>query len=252
MFNHAITRKPGKDFAQGITTSDLGVPDYELIIQQHNAYVETLQNLGLEVIVLEPLPDYPDAYFVEDTAVVTTDVAIITNPGAETRKSEVNSIEPILAKYRKTARIEASGTVDGGDVLMADRHFFIGLSQRTNKEGARQLGQILSSYGHSYTCIKVSAGLHLKSSINYIGKNSLIITEDYASKPEFKSYEKIVPDKSEEYVANSLLINENLMLPKGFPLIKKVLIDRGFSIIELNVSEIRKMDGGLTCLSLRF
>lgn len=252
MFTHAIVRKPGDDFARGITTSNLETPRYELIMKQHEAYIEALSSLGLELIVLEALPNYPDAYFVEDTAVVTPDVAIITNPGIKDRKGEEGTIEQVLAAYRKTVRIYAPGTVDGGDVLMVGSHFFIGISQRTNKEGAKQLGCIFEEYGYAWATVYVEAGLHLKSSVNYIGKNTLLITEKFASRNEFKDYDIIIVDKTEEYAANTLLINNSLITPKGFPNTMKKLEPTGFDIIELDVSEVQKMDGGLTCISLRF
>lgn len=252
MFTHAITRKPGGNVAHGITTSNLGTPSYELIMKQHEAYVKILRSLGLEVIVLDALPDYPDAYFVEDAAIVTPDVAIITNPGVEARKGEEDTIELVLAKYRKTVRIHAPGTVDGGDVLMVGSHFFIGISERTNKEGAEQLGRIFEEYGSTWTTVLVEAGLHLKSSVNYIGKNTLLITERFACRDEFKGYHKIISDKTEEYATNTLMINDSLITPEGFPNTMKKLEATGLDIIELDVSEVRKMDGGLTCMSLRF
>lgn len=252
MFIHAIVRKPGDDFAHGITTSNLGPPHYELMMKQHEDYIKTLRSLGLELIVLNSLPDYPDAYFVEDTAVITPEVAIITNPGVEDRKGEEDTIERALATYRKTVRIHAPGTVDGGDVLMVGPHFFIGISERTNKEGAEQLGCIFQEYGYTWTTVLVEVGLHLKSSVNYIGKHTLLITERLAGRNEFKQYDKIIVDKTEEYAANTLLINNSLITPKGFPNTMKKLEPRGFDIIELDVSEVRKMDGGLTCMSLRF
>jgi len=252
MFTHAIVRKPGDDFARGITTSNLGTPRYELIMEQHEAYIEALRSLGLELIVLEALPDYPDAYFVEDTAVVTPDVAIITNPGVEDRKGEEDTIERALATYRKTVRIHAPGTVDGGDVLMVGAHFFIGISERTNREGATQLGCIFEEYGYTWAMVCVQAGLHLKSSVNYIGRNTLLITEKFAGHDEFKDFDTIIVKKTEEYAANTLLINNSLITPKGFPNTIKKLEATGFRIIELDVSEVRKMDGGLTCMSLRF
>ena len=252
MFTHAIVRKPGDDFAHGITTSNLGPPHYELMMKQHEDYINTLRSLGLQLIVLNPLPDYPDAYFVEDTAVVTPDVAVITNPGVEGRKGEEDTIEGVLATYRKTVRIHAPGTVDGGDVLMVGAHFFIGISERTNREGAKQLGCILEEYGYTWTTILVEADLHLKSSVNYIGQNTLLITERFAGRDEFKGYDTIIVDKTEEYAANTLLINNSLIIPRGFPNTMKKLESTGFHIIELDVSEVRKMDGGLTCMSLRF
>ena len=252
MFTHAITRRPGEDFAQGLTTSDLGPPSYGLMVKQHEAYVRTLKALGLETIVLDALPGYPDATFVEDTAVVTPDVAIITNPGAEARRGEEDAIEPILASYRKTVRIQAPGTVDGGDVLMVGTHFFIGISDRTNDEGAEQLGRILEEYGNTWTAVPVAAGLHLKSSVNHVGKRTLLVTEEFADLDELTGYGRIVLDKAEEYAGNMLLIHDCLITPKGFPDTRKKLEAMGLEIIELDVSEARKMDGGLTCMSLRF
>jgi len=252
MFTYAIVRKPGDDFARGITTSNFGTPRYELIIKQHEDYIKTLRSLGLELIVLNALPDYPDAYFVEDTAVVTPEVAIITNPGIEVRKGEEDTIERALAIFRKTVRIHAPGTVDGGDVLMVGAHFFIGISERTNREGAKQLRYILEEYGYTWATVCVEAGLHLKSSVNYIGKNTLLITEQFVGRDEFKGYDTIIVDKTEEYAANTLLINNSLITPKGFPNTIKKLEATGLGIIELDVSEVRKMDGGLTCMSLRF
>ncbi len=252
MFKYAITRKPGQDFAHGIATSNLGTPSYELLLEQHSAYLETLRALRLDVIVLDPLPGYPDAYFVEDVAIVTPDVAIITNPGASSRRGEAETIESTLANYLETFHIKAPGTVDGGDVLMAGTHFFIGISGRTNRKGAEQLARILEAYGKALTVVPVCSGLHLKSSVNYVGQNTLLMTELYGNLDQFREYDKIVVDKSEEYAANTLLINGSLITPRGFPKTRKKLLALDLNIIELDVSEVRKMDGGLTCMSVRF
>ena len=252
MFTHAITRKPGMNFAQGITASKHESPNYELIQKQHEAYISALKSLGLEVAVLDSLPDYPDAYFVEDTAVVTPEIAVITNPGAQARNGEQKSVAPVLAQYRKIARINPPGTIDGGDVLIAGLFCFIGISERTNSEVAHQLKMILENYGYTCMPIPVSAGLHLKSSVNFAGQDLLLITSDYASRPEFNKFEKIVVDKTESYASNSLWINDTLIIPAGFPKTNAYLTSAGFSIIELDISEARKMDGGLTCMSIRF
>jgi dimethylargininase len=223
-----------------------------LLIEQHETYLQTLKSCGIELTVLDPLPDCPDGYFVEDTAVVTSDVAVITNPGADARKGEVESIARVLADFRKTERILAPGTLDGGDVLQVGNHFFIGLSQRTNKEGAAQLGRILEKLGHTWATMPVGDGLHFKSNVNYVGQNTLIVTPDFAENKELREYHKIVLDKSEAYAANTLLVNDYLLTPAGFPAVSKRLEGLGFDIIELETSEMRKMDGGLTCLSIRF
>ncbi len=253
MFTQAIARKPAKNFAQGLTTTaSAKPPQYKLLLKQHETYIETLKSCGLKVTILDPLPDYPDAYFVEDTAVITPDVAVITNPGAETRKGEAESMAPVLAEFRKIEHIRAPGTVDGGDVLQVDNHFFIGLSERTNKEGAGQLGRILENYGNTWDTVPVGAGLHFKSSVNYVGKNTLLVTADFTDREQLSGYDKIVVEKAEAYAANTLLVNEHLLTPAGFPGTRKQLEVLGFEIIELETSEVRKMDGGLTCMSIRF
>jgi dimethylargininase len=252
MFTHAVVRKPGEDFAGGITTSRMGKPIYELLLKQHEAYIKTLEILGLEVIILDALPGYPDAYFVEDTAVVTPDVAVITNPGAETRKGEEKEIETVLSRYRKIVRINPPGTLDGGDVLMVGTHFFIGISERTNTDGAVQLGHILEAYGNTWAAVHVESGLHLKSSVNCVGKNCLLITENFVHQDEFSGYDRIVLKPAEAYAGNILRVNNCLILPGGFPDTRKKLEAIGCDMVALDVSEVRKMDGGVTCLSIRF
>ncbi|MCP4426905.1 MAG: amidinotransferase [Chloroflexi bacterium] len=252
MFTHAVTRKPGANFGQGLTNSTLGTPDYTLMLAQHAAYVAALRAAGLELIELDALLAYPDAHFVEDTAVITPDVAVIAHPGAAARRGEEAAMAPILAQHRPIARIEAPGTLDGGDVLMVGTRFFIGISERTNESGAEQLGCILERYGASWTAVPVAAGLHLKSDVNEVGKNTLLVTKAFADRPELADYEQIVVDRDEGYAANVLLVNGRLIIPRGFPKTKQKLLAWGADIVELDVSEACKMDGGLTCMSLRF
>jgi dimethylargininase len=251
MFTQAIVRKPGTNFSSGLTTAHLGTPDYERMLRQHAAYIQALRTVGLEVIVLEADPKYPDGYFVEDVAIVTPNIAVIAHPGAPSRKGEEDSIEPVLAPYRSTMRIQSPGTVEGGDVLMVGTHFFIGISARTNLEGAIQLGQILEQHGNTWTGVSVAAGLHLKSSVNAIGGGTLLIVEDFAGRNEFSGYPKIIVPQSESYAANTLWINDHLLMPMGFPETRRRLAANGLPLVELDVSEAQKMDGGLTCMSLR-
>lgn len=248
----AVVRIPCRNFIKGLTTADLGAPDYDLMLEQHRAYVNLLESLGIEVVVLEPLEKYPDAHFVEDTAVITPQMAVITNPGAESRKGEQQTVEPVLAKYREIKHIEAPGTVDGGDVLMVENHFFIGISDRTNKNGAFQLQKILKKKGHTCEYVNVGSGLHLKSSVNFVAAKTLILTEEFSCFDQFDGYHKIVVDSSEAYAANTLFINDNLIMPSGFHKTRQKLEKLNLPIYELEMSEARKMDGGLTCLSLRF
>ena len=252
MYSQAITRKPSNNFATGITTSELGKPEIHLMLNQHKIYIDTLEKLGLQVIELEALKDYPDAHFVEDTAVIIPEVAIIARSGAKSRRGEEVSIEKELAKFKNIEKIISPGTLDGGDILLVEKKVYIGISERTNQEGANQLSEFLSNYGYESETIQVEEGLHLKSDVNYIGKNTLLVTEKYFNNPAFKNYTKICVDANEVYAANSLLINDKLIVPKGFPKTKIKLQQAGFDTIEIDMSESQKMDGGLTCLSLRF
>ena len=252
IFKTAVLRIPGEDFGGGETTAQLGTPDYSLILSQHRVYLEVLKKTGVVAIVLDPLSGYPDAYFVEDTAVIIPEMAVITNPGAGSRKGEEDGIELIMMRFKKTARINPPGTLDGGDVLQADNHFFVGLSERTNREGADQLISLLDPFGYTAETIEVGAGLHLKSGINYLGNGRMLLTTAFASMPEFAGYEKLIVPPDEEYAANSLVVNGNILTPAGFPKTADLLSRLGMPVITLDVSEVRKMDGGLTCMSLRF
>ncbi|MCX6566041.1 MAG: amidinotransferase [Candidatus Aminicenantes bacterium] len=251
-FKRAIVRIPGPDAAAGLTTAGLGRPDHSLLLSQHSVYVETLRRLGLEVEVLPAASGFPDSYFIEDTAVVTPEVAMIARPGAPSRRGETAAIEPALAKHRPLARIEPPGTLDGGDVLFAGGRFFVGLSERTNEDGARQLGRILESHGYSWTAVQVGRGLHLKSFVNTLGGRNLAVTAGFESGEIFREFNRIVLDPRDGYAANTLWINGTLIMPKGFPRVHEKFADLGLPIIEIDTSEMRKMDGGLTCLSLRF
>jgi dimethylargininase len=196
------------------------------------------------------LPDYPDAYFVEDAAVVTPELAILTQPGAPSRRGEERALEPVLARYREIHRIEPPGTVDGGDVLQIGKRVLIGLSGRTNREGVDQMESILGPHGYTVTPIPVPSGLHLKSSVNYLGADTLLVDPTFADRvPGFR---QILLHPTEAYAGNTLLINDTLITPRGFPDTRRKLEALGLEIIELDVSEAAKMDGGLTCMSLRF
>jgi dimethylargininase len=252
MFTRAICRKPGLNFSHGITTVKGGKPDYAKMMTQHDAYVDALKKLGLQVEVLEPLGEFPDAYFVEDAAIVTPELAIITRPGAKARRGEAAAMEPVLVKYRPLARIEAPGKLDGGDVLLIERHALIGVSERSNPEGAEQLGEILEDHGFTWTAVPVAEGLHFKSSVNWVGGRNLLVTEDFAGMDELEGFRQIVVDPTESYAANVLWINGTLIVPAGYPGTRKKLEVLGLPILELDTSEARQMDGGLTCMSLRF
>lgn len=250
-FSGAIVRRPGPDLAAGITSAGLGSPSFELACRQHDAYVAALRDAGLEVEVLEALPGYPDAYFVEDVAVMLGDVAVISRPGAEARRGEARAIEPALAARIPIARIDAPGTLDGGDVLIVGGRAFIGISGRTNRAGAEQLGALLARRGYRWSAVPLAAGLHLKSSVNAVAEDVLLVAEGLPVAP-FAGFRLLEVPTSESYAANSLRINERVLMPRGFPRTREALESIRAEVRELDVSEPRKMDGGLTCMSLRF
>ena len=256
MFTKAIVRPPGANYATGLTTVDLGAPDLERALKQHEAYCQTLESCGLNVIRLAADEDHPDSTFVEDTAVLTARGAVITRPGASSRRGETSQIAPVIRDYFSNVHlIEEPGTVDGGDICEAGEHFFIGVSLRTNEEGARQLAGILESFGYSSSLIDirgVSNILHLKSGLAYLGGKQLVLIEALRGRKEFAGYDVVCLDSSEEYAANCLDINGKVLIADGFPATKRELEHMGYPTIALEMSEYQKMDGGLSCLSLRF
>jgi dimethylargininase len=251
VLTRAILRRPGADFAAGITTAGLGAPDHARMLAQHAAYATTLRALGLAVDVLEPLPGFPDAYFVEDVAVIVPELAVIARPGAPARRDEADAIVPVLARHREVVRLEQPATLDGGDVLVADRAVVVGLSARTNAEGAAQLARFLEPHGYRTRTVPVAAGLHLKSSVSWLGGETLLVSERFANVPELRGYRRIAVDAGEEAACNTLLVNGTLLAPAGFPAARRKLEETGLPIVELDVSEARRMDGGLSCMSLR-
>jgi dimethylargininase len=256
LFTRAIVRLPASNFAAGLTTVSLGVPQFDQVLAQHHGYCEALQGCGLTLTRLEADLRYPDSTFVEDTAVITGRGAILMRPGAESRAGEVEAIRPVLERfYPAMPAIEAPGTVDGGDICEAGEHLFLGVSHRTNEEGARQLAVHLSALGYTSSTIDVrpmTSILHLKSGISYIGDDTLVVMEQMAANPAFNNLELITVSDDESYGANCVRVNERVLVANGFPLLEASLRERGFDPLALEMSEFRKMDGGLSCLSLRF
>ncbi len=253
MFTNAIVKAPGKSYLDGLTTSDLGQPVFDTLLEQHEKYVEALKKCGVAVTHQPASEEFPDSTFVEDAAVLTKDFAVIANPGAQSRNEEIIEIEDVLQEfYTKTYRITAPGTLDGGDVLQADNNFYIGISERTNEEGARQLKEIVDAEGFEATIIPLKEFFHLKTGIAYLGNNQLVVAGEFIDHPAFKSYEKIVISKEDEYSANCIRMNDYVIIPSGYTETKRKIEDAGYEIIELDMSEVQKHDGGLSCLSLRF
>ena len=248
-YTKGIVRRPGRNFSEGITTSDLGRPDYNKALEQHDAYCNTLKKCGLDLVILEADERYPDGCFVEDTAIVTEKVAVITRPGAASRLGEEQELARILSGYRSLVTIADPGTLDGGDVMRVEDHFYIGLSERTNSQGAEQLAQALTKHGYTASMVPVASGLHLKSGIAYLGKGNFISAGSF---PVSGASNVIYTTSEESYSANCLRVNDTLLIPAGYPSSRLKIIELGYDIIELDMSEFRKMDGGLTCLSLLF
>ena len=256
MFTRAIVRKPSKNFAEGITTAALGLPDYHLAMRQHDSYVRALENCGLIVSVLEADADHPDSTFVEDTAVIVGDLCVLARPGAASRAGEVAAIRSTIeAQIKKVVEIVAPGTLDGGDICEAGGHFFIGTSQRTNEEGGRQLARFLSEAGFSGSFVDIremSNILHLKSGLAHLGDKDLVVWESLAGLSPFQGYNLIPVKDGEEYAANCVRVNDSVLVAAGFPDFAGVIARAGHNPLVLEMSEFQKMDGGLSCLSLRF
>ena len=253
LFTRAILRKPGKSMIKGLRSADLGIPDYDLALRQHAGYVRALQLCGLETIVLDADERYPDSVFVEDTALLTPPCAIITLPGAETRRGEVIEMKEIIAgHYSMIHEIREPGTVEAGDIMMVGSHYYIGISERTNINGAEQLIYILKHYGMTGSVIELEDILHLKTGVSYFENNNLLATGAFKEKKEFQNLNIIEIDPAESYAANCIWVNDNVLIPSGYPLTRDRIEAAGYNIIELDVSEFRKLDGGLSCLSLRF
>lgn len=256
-FKNAIVRKPCKAMIEGISTGMFSeeAPIYEDSLKQHDGYVKTLEELGLDVLVLEALDKYPDSCFVEDPAVVMKECAIVTNSPRESRNGEKHEIIEPLKKFYDEDQIffiEAPGTMEGGDVMLVDKHFYIGQSERTNAEGARQFDEIVKKFGYTTSTVEVTEGLHLKDFAIYLENNNMLVSEKMNEVEDFQKFNRYVVEKDELYAINSLYINGTVMVPKGFPKTLEHIKSLGYPVKVVDTDEFKKIDGSLTCLSLRF
>jgi dimethylargininase len=256
LVNRAIVRPPTTGFAQGLSAANEGPPDIDEALEQHRRYCDALRVCGLEVIGLSADMRYPDGTFVEDTAVVTSRGAILTRPGAPSRTGEIEDVaENLCHFYPGLRRIAAPGTVDGGDVCEADGHFFIGLSLRTNEQGANQLAGFLREMNYTTSTVDIRGIpglLHLKTGIAYLGDGACVVGAGVPDFQGLEKYQRIPVDPAEAHAANCVRINDHVLLAAGYPQLAAALRARGYLVLPLEVSEFRKMDGGLSCLSLRF
>lgn len=253
MFTNAIVRTPCKNMIKGLTSSTEGPPDYLKALIQHKIYVDALKSCGMEITTLPPNDNYPDSTFVEDAALLTPHCGIVTRPGAPSRRKETKSMKMVIEDfYEDIKEIKSPGTVDAGDIMMVGSHYYIGLSKRTNSAGINQIIKILNKYDMTGSTVQLSDMIHLKSGVAYLENNNLVVTGEFKNKPEFKKFNLIKIDDDESYAANCVWINDYVLVAKGYPKAKQLIEQAGYKTIELNMSEFRKLDGGLSCLSLRF
>ncbi|MFD2532549.1 dimethylarginine dimethylaminohydrolase family protein [Gracilimonas halophila] len=253
MFKKAIVRKPCPNLASGITTSNLGKPDYHKALLQHARYVDALKDLGLEVDVLEADNRFPDSVFVEDVAVCIGNLGVITRPGAGSRRDEITLIKEVISSnFDHVESIKEPGTLEGGDVMMADNTFYVGLSDRTNKPGIDQFRNIMKEFNYSVHQVPLGDILHLKTGISYLEDNNLLLTAEMNEIDLFSSFNKIIVPDEEAYAANSIWINGTVVIPAGFPVTKQKIEAAGYKTVQIEMTEFEKLDGGLSCLSLRF
>ena len=252
-FKHAIVRRPCPEIINGLSNNNLSKPDYKKALIQHDKYISALQSCNLDLTILSEDNRFPDSVFVEDTAVCTSKFALISKPGAPEREKEIDIITPALKEYfEKIEFITGRGTLDGGDIMMVNDTFYIGLSDRTNHEGADQFISILINYRMIGIKVPMFKMLHLKTGLSYLENNNLLISGEFVTNSAFNEFNKIEINENEAYAANSLWINDKVLVPEGFPETRKKIEKVGYETISVDTSEFRKIDGGLSCLSLRF
>ncbi|MBM4372460.1 MAG: hypothetical protein FJ098_12445 [Deltaproteobacteria bacterium] len=248
-YTMGLVRSPGPGFERGLTGAGLGPPDLDRALAQHAAYCEALEEAGIRLIRLPPDPRHPDGTFVEDTLVMLHGAAVATRPAAASRRGEVDAVAEALP--RSIPKLELPwGELDGGDVLVAGDRVFIGRSSRTDRVGARSLAGIVSELGLEAVEVPVLRGLHLKTGVTLLGHGALLMTSDHAGSEAFQGFDAVVVPEEERYAANGLWVRDRVLLAAGHPRTTGRLLRRGCAVVELEMSEFRKMDGGLTCLSV--
>lgn len=224
--------------------------DVALARKQHHAYEEALRTLGCRIERLAEEPELPDSVFVEDAAIVLDEVAVITRPGAPSRRAETASIAPILGKYRELVYVEDPGTLDGGDVLRVRRSLYVAISGRSNARGIAQLGALLVPFGYRVLPVAVRGCLHLKSAVTQVAAGELLINSRYVERSQFPGMRFIEVDESEPSGANALLVGSAVIYPSSHPRTADVLRGLGIPVRTVEMSEMEKAEGGVTCCSL--
>jgi dimethylargininase len=250
----AITRAPGRSLASCELSFVSRAPiDVDRAIAQHRDYERALEALGCRVIALPALDEHADAVFVEDVALVLDEIAVMTRPGAESRRAEGASVAIVLAGYRPLLHIEAPGTLDGGDVLRIGRAIFVGQSARSNAAGIAQLRELLAPHGYTVRGVATRGCLHLKSAVTQVSPDTVLIQPEWVDAAVFAGYRLIEVDPDEEHAANALRIGESAVIhPDCFPRTQQRLRDAGVVVTGVDVSELQKAEGAVTCCSLVF
>jgi dimethylargininase len=226
--------------------------DVDVARRQHEAYEQALAGAGYVVTRLPASDDMPDSVFIEDTAIVLDDIAVITRPGAASRRRELAAVEAALAAWRPIARIDAPGTVDGGDVLTVGRQLFVGQSSRTNREGIAQLHDIVQRHGYEVVAVDVTGCLHLKSAVTAAGPEAVLLNPAWVAKTPFARFDIITVHPDEPAAANLVSAGRTLIYPTAFPRTQERLEQRGYAVTTVDVSELAKAEGAVTCCSLLF
>ena len=253
-FNRAITREPARSVTDGLRSDHDAVPDYDGIVREQAAYIAALQGAGVTVDVLPPLEAYPDSMFVEDPALVFPEAAILLRPGAPSRSGETDEMRPALKRHFPTVHeLESNQLVDGGDVMVTPDAVVIGLSSRTTMAGAEALAQILASFGRKARIVPVPKGmLHLKSGIALLDEETLLAAADMEPTGLFSGFRTILVPADETGAANAIRINDTVFLGDCYRRTLDLLTKEGFRVVPLLVTEVAKLDAGLSCMSLRW
>ncbi len=253
-FNRAIVRTPGKSVVDGLREDREAVPDYARILDEHAAYVTALRAAGLTVEILPPLEAFPDSMFVEDPALVFSEGAILLRPGAVSRRGETEEMRATLDKnFERVLKLDGDEYADGGDVLVTSDVIFIGLSARTNAAGARALRGKLGELGRKAHIAETPRGiLHFKTAVSLLSEDAVFATPAMAASDVFAGFKIIVTPEGEEAAANALRVNDTVFVGAHFPHSAELLSKQGLAVQTLPVSEIGKLDAGLSCMSLRW
>ena len=247
----AITREVSSRFNEcEITHIDRAPIDVNVARAEHHEYIKALKQLGCQVIELPEEPDLPDSVFVEDTAFILDEVAVITRPGADSRKPETESIVRALSPHRPLVHVTEPATVDGGDVLVIGRNIYIGISTRSNEASVRQIQDLLDNFGYKVTAVEMHDCLHLKTAVTKVDEKTLLINPKWVDTFHFKEFDWIEVDPSEPFAANCLPIGDAIIYPSAFPKTQQRLEQNGYKVVEVNVAELAKAEGAVTCCSL--